>query len=88
MLTAETNRLGFARGPVKRDITTHIRWLEKRLTDADGDLTAAIAASPLYRAQDDLLRSVPCENCSLSSTRWSGTSAAGTHRSLDFQDSC
>ncbi len=59
MLTAEKNRLGFARGPVKRDITTHIRWLEKRLTDVDGDLATAIAASPLYRAQDDLLRSVP-----------------------------
>ena len=59
MLVAEKNRLGFARGPVKRDITTHIRCLEKRLADVDGDLAAAIAASPLYRAQDDLLRSVP-----------------------------
>jgi len=59
MLTAEKNRLGFARGPVQRDITTHIRWLEKRLADVAGDLAAAIAASPLYRAQDDLLRSVP-----------------------------
>jgi transposase len=59
MLTAEKNRLGFARGPVKRDITTHIRWLEKRLADADSDLTATIAASPVYQAQEDLLRSVP-----------------------------
>jgi transposase len=59
MLTAEKNRLGFARGPVRRDITQHLRWLEKRLADVDGDLTDAIAASPLYRAQDDLLRSVP-----------------------------
>jgi len=59
MLTAEKNRLGFARGPVRRDIVTHIRWLEKRLADVDGDLADAIAASPLYRAQDDLLRSVP-----------------------------
>ena len=59
MLTAEKNRLGFARRPVKRDITTHIRWLEKRLADVDGDLAVALAASPLYRAQEDLLRSVP-----------------------------
>lgn len=59
MLTAEKNRLGFARGPVRRDIATHIRWLEKRLANVDGDLADAIAASPLYRAQDDLLRSVP-----------------------------
>lgn len=59
MLVAEKNRLGFARGPVQRDITTHIRWLEKRLADVDRDLTEAIAASPLYRAQEDLLRTVP-----------------------------
>lgn len=59
MLTAEQNRLGFARGPVRRDITQHIRWLEKRLAEVDRDLTQAIATSPLYRAQDDLLQSVP-----------------------------
>jgi len=59
MLTAEKNRLGFARGPVRRDITQHIRWLEKRLADVDGDLREAVAASPLYQAKADLLRSVP-----------------------------
>jgi transposase len=59
MLTAEKNRLGFARGPVKRDISQHIRWLEKRLADVDGDLEAAVASSPLYQAKAALLRSVP-----------------------------
>jgi len=59
MLTAEKNRLGFARGPVRRDITQHIRWMDKRLAGVDRDLTQAIATSPLYRAQDDLLQSVP-----------------------------
>jgi transposase len=59
MLTAEKNRLGFARGPVKRDISRHIRWLEKRLADVDGDLQDAVASSPLYQAKADLLRSVP-----------------------------
>jgi len=59
MLTAERNRLGFARGPVKRDIWQHIKWLEKRLTDVDSDLRDAVAASPLYQAKADLLRSVP-----------------------------
>jgi len=59
MLTAEKNRLGFARGPVKRDISQHIRWLAKRLTDVDGDLQDAVTASPLYQAKADLLRSVP-----------------------------
>ena len=59
MLTAEKNRLGFARGPVQRDLRQHIRWLEKRLTVVDGDLQEAVAASPLYQAKADLLRSVP-----------------------------
>lgn len=59
MLTAEKNRLGFARGPVKRDISQHIRWLEKRLADVDHDLHEAVTASPLYQAKAALLRSVP-----------------------------
>jgi transposase len=59
MLTAETNRLGVARGPVRRDITQHIRWLQRRLRDADTELKAAIQASPVWRAKDDLLQSVP-----------------------------
>jgi transposase len=59
MLTAEKNRLGFARGPVKRDIRQHIRWLEQRLAAVEGDLQDAVAASPLYQAKADLLHSVP-----------------------------
>ncbi len=59
MLTAETNRLGLARRPVRRDISAHIRWLERRLGDVDGELAAAIQASPVWRAKDDLLQSVP-----------------------------
>jgi transposase len=59
MLTAETNRLGVARGPVQRDIRQHIRWLERRLHDVDAELEAAIQASPIWRAKDDLLQSVP-----------------------------
>lgn len=59
MLTAEKNRLGFARGPVKQDISQHIRWLEKRLGDVDRDLQDAVTASPLYHAKADILRSVP-----------------------------
>lgn len=59
MLTAEKNRLGFARGPVQRDIRQHIRWLEKRLRDVDGALQDAVTASPLYHAKAELLRSVP-----------------------------
>jgi transposase len=60
MLTAEKNRLGFAAAtPVRRDITQHIHWLERRLRDVDADLEHAVHASPVWRAKEDLLRSVP-----------------------------
>lgn len=59
MLTAERNRLGFARGPVRRGIDQHIRWLQKRVTDVDRELEATVQASPVWRATEDLLRTVP-----------------------------
>jgi len=59
MLVAEKNRLGVARASVRRDIGHHIRWLERRLADLDRRLHDAIRTSPLWRAQDDLLQSVP-----------------------------
>lgn len=59
MLTAEKNRLGFARGVVQRDLLQHIRWLEKRLGDIDEDLHDVLRTSPLYQAKITLLQSVP-----------------------------
>jgi transposase len=59
MLIAERNRLGFAKRPIRRDIDQHIRWLEKRLQDVDRELAAAVQASPVWRATEDLLRTVP-----------------------------
>jgi len=59
MLTAERNRLGFAGAPVARRIRTHIRWLQRELADVDRDLGQLIEQSPVWRAQDDLLQSVP-----------------------------
>jgi len=59
MLIAERNRLGFAKRPIRRDIDQHIRWLEKRLKDVDRELAAAVQASPVWRATEDLLRTVP-----------------------------
>jgi len=49
MLTAENNRLGFARGPVRRDITQHIRWLEKRLADVDAERRRPSRLAPSIR---------------------------------------
>lgn len=59
MVVAEKNRLGFAPRPLHRGIQQHIRWLEHQLDDVTGELAAQIEASPVWRAQDDLLRSVP-----------------------------
>jgi transposase len=60
MLIAERQRLAQATTPpVQRDLRTHIRWLERRVDDVDEDLTRRIQRSPLWRAQEDLLRSVP-----------------------------
>jgi transposase len=59
MLVAERNRLLVARAPVRRDLQHHIRFLERRLREADDDLHTAVKASPLWRVKDDLLQSVP-----------------------------
>lgn len=59
MLTAERNRLEHAGGPIRRSLMEHIRWLERRVAAVDRDLDDTIARSPVWRAKEDLLRSVP-----------------------------
>jgi len=59
MLVAEKNRLGLARQAIRGSLQKHIAYLERELHIADRDLGEAIEASPLWRAQDDLLQSVP-----------------------------
>jgi transposase len=59
MLVAEKNRLGFAPRPLHKGIQQHIRWLERRLDDVTKDLADQIERSPVWRAKDDLLQSVP-----------------------------
>jgi transposase len=59
MVGAERNRLEHAVPPVRRGIVQHIRWLERQLHDVDDDLDRTIQASPVWRAKENLLRSVP-----------------------------
>src|SRR5881409_2910223 len=59
MLVAEKNRLGFAPKPVHRGIQAHIRWLERQLDEVTKELAGLIEASPVWRAKDDLLQTVP-----------------------------
>ena len=59
MLTAERRRLQTAPPPIRADIQAHITWLTRRLTRTDDDVAAAIHASPLWRAKDEMLQSTP-----------------------------
>ncbi len=59
MLTAEKNRLGRARKPVRKSLRAHIAWLKRELAQTDSDLAHAIQESPVWREKDDLLRSTP-----------------------------
>jgi transposase len=58
MLTAEQNRRKTAPTAIRSDIQGHISWLRKRLNGFDKELSQAVRSSPLWREQEDLLRSV------------------------------
>jgi transposase len=61
MLGAERRRLAQAppTGPITRDLRTHIRWLERRVSDVDDEIGTAVQQSGIWRVHEDLLRSVP-----------------------------
>lgn len=60
MHTAEANRLSLMRvETVRTQIRAHLDWLERQLREVDEALAHAVEQSPLWRAQEDLLRSVP-----------------------------
>jgi transposase len=60
MRVAERNRLHAAsERRLRRSIEEHVRWLDRRLKDLDGELGELIEASPVWRVKDELLRGVP-----------------------------
>jgi transposase len=59
MLTAEKNRLAIAKRAVRPSVKQHIAYLTKAIGTAEDELDRWIAESPAWRAQEDLLRSVP-----------------------------
>ena len=59
MLVAEKNRLAIARPSVRPSVAAHIAYLTQAVADTDTELDAWIAQSPVWRAQEGLLRSVP-----------------------------
>jgi len=59
MRTAEQHRLAGTSGRLTQAIEAHIAWLNTRIATLDDDLETLLRASPLWRANDDLLQSVP-----------------------------
>lgn len=57
--TERQRRRGAAGRVVRRSLEAHIRWLERQVIDSDAALEQLIEASPLWRVQEQLLRSVP-----------------------------
>ncbi len=60
MRVQETLRLGTAASkPLQKSLKQHIAWLDKRISEVDNDLTKQLRESDVWRAKDDLLRSIP-----------------------------
>lgn len=59
MRTMESNRLATANRVVRRSIEAILRALNKEIEKAEKELSAAIEASPVWKAKDELLQSIP-----------------------------
>jgi transposase len=60
MGVAEQSRVGVTHSArVRTHMHAHLAWLDGEVADVDTELQRLVHASPLWRAQDDLLRSVP-----------------------------
>lgn len=57
MIVAETNREHRAQSAVKARIRKHLTWLRKEVDRVDDDIDALIKQSPVWRANEELLRS-------------------------------
>jgi transposase len=59
MLVAEKNRLSRSRPELGPRVHKHIAWLEQELAELDDEIGRELRQSPVWREQEDLLRSVP-----------------------------
>jgi len=60
MRVQETLRLGTATSkPLQKNLNKHIAWLDKQIAEIDHDLSNRLRNSDVWRAKDDLLRSIP-----------------------------
>jgi transposase len=77
MLSAERNRRAGAAARIRPQIQNHITWLQAQLADLDRDLADLLRASPIWRAKEDLLRSVPGVGPVLATTLLAGLPELG-----------
>jgi transposase len=61
MLVAEKNRLQQVTRikRLRKELESHITWLEKRLKQSDKELRQKLEANPVWQVNDELLQSVP-----------------------------
>lgn len=60
MIVAEGNRRRQAHaGRLRKRLDAHLAWLQKELSQIESDLDHAVRGSPAWRANEDLLTSVP-----------------------------
>jgi transposase len=60
MRVQETLRLGTASSrALQKNLTSHIAWLDKQVAKLDDDLTKRLRNSDVWKAKDDVLRSIP-----------------------------
>lgn len=60
MIVAEKNRLSSCRSKaMRKSLEKHIEWLRQQLRELDKDIGTSVRKSPLWRAKDELLQSVP-----------------------------
>lgn len=59
MITAEENRLNTAAPVTKSEIKSHLAYMRRRLAKLNASIDDRVRRSPIWRAKDDLLQSVP-----------------------------
>jgi transposase len=77
MKVQETNRLAMMTGTTRKQIKSHIAWLEKAIDEVNTDITARLRTSPVWREKDELLRSLKGIGPITSSTLMAGLPELG-----------
>jgi len=77
MKVQETNRLAMMAGATRKQIKSHIAWLEKAIDEVNTDITARLRTSPVWREKDELLRSLKGIGPITSSTLMAGLPELG-----------